>query len=74
MYFLFAYDHYYPAGGFGDYMGRFSSIQTALDYLNDMKVIHNQAHIVDVFQQEIVANFTNHDNTYEAVDWKQDPV
>lgn len=36
-YMLFAYYHYYPSGGMGDYQESFKSVEDALSWLNEVE-------------------------------------
>lgn len=57
-YILFAGDCYYPSGGWGDYRGRFASIEGAKSYLLE-KTDWDWWHIVDEERGEIVEEGTN---------------
>ena len=55
-YILFAGDYYYPSGGWLDFKGRFLSIESAKNYLLQIKESYPYEwwHIVDEERNEIV--------------------
>lgn len=47
MYYLFAYDGYYPSGGANDFVDRFSSIKSALQYIKDSNLYNDYYQIAN---------------------------
>lgn len=47
MYYLFTYDGYYPSGGAHDFVDRFNSIESALQYIKDSNSYNDYYQIAD---------------------------
>lgn len=46
-YLLFAYDYYYPIGGWNDFVGHFSTVGEAMAYFEENQSKYSSGHIVD---------------------------
>jgi len=53
-YFLFGGDHYYPAGGWRDFLGDFPMKEDAIEMLSHLSTPVDWAHVVDIKTNQIV--------------------
>lgn len=63
-YLLFKYNNYYPTGGAGDLVGRFSSLEDVEDQVtswNGGKFFAGNAHLYDLEANAIVKRWTRQD-------------
>jgi hypothetical protein len=57
---IFASDHYYPIGGWSDYVAGFDTLDEAMDltYSDKFKKQYDWWHIVDIIKGKIVSEGT----------------